>query len=302
METLWGLVGTPTLNGLLPDWTEVLAVFAVKAAGGESGDGIDVTTMDADRIARLETVFIDMCSVSHAVEVRKHPDSDTDGGIDDSWTEKILHLDISAKTAEEMKTAYRFTAQQISMLDELLSYGDTLSEMIYDLSFVNNEAAEMMEYLLEDLPEDRRAVVSAACSLVGKVNYFWVGKSLTLGWDEQWGQLRRITAAGSPTSDLFRPYGLDCSGFVDWVFCNASGGSYVIGHGGGARAQHACYEEVAWEEALPGDLVFYPEDEHARIVAGKNRKGQLLVILCASGQNNVVITTAEGFSVVGRPK
>ena len=26
-------------------------------------------------------------------------------------------------------------------------------------------------------------------------------------------------------------YGLDCSGFVDWVFYNASGGTYVIGHG-----------------------------------------------------------------------
>ena len=291
-----------TLSGSLPDWTEVLAVFAVKTAGGENGDGIDVTTMDADRIARLETVFTDMCSVSHTVKVREHPDSDPDDGIDDSWTEMILHLDISAKTAEEMKTAYRFTAQQISMLDELLSYGDTLSEMIYDLSFVNSEAAEVIEYLPEDLPEDRRAVVSAACSLVGKVNYFWGGKSLTIGWDEQWGQLRRVTAAGSPTSGLFRPYGLDCSGFVDWVFYNASGGSYVIGHGGGARAQHDCCEEVAWEEALPGDLVFYPEDEHVGIVAGKNREGQLLVIHCASGQNNVVITTEEGFSVVGRPK
>ena len=28
-----------------------------------------------------------------------------------------------------------------------------------------------------------------------------------------------------------RVYGLDCSGFVDWVFYNITSGEYIIGHG-----------------------------------------------------------------------
>ena len=43
---------------------------------------------------------------------------------------------------------------------------------------------------------------------------------------------------------------------VDWVFYNASGGTYVIGHGGGAYAQHTYCTDIPWSEAQPGDLAF----------------------------------------------
>ena len=61
---------------------------------------------------------------------------------------------------------------------------------------------------------EREAVVRTACSLVGKVNYFWGGKSLVIGWDVRWGELRQVTAAGSSTTGTYRPYGLGCSGVM----------------------------------------------------------------------------------------
>ena len=82
-------------------------------------------------------------------------------------------------------------------------------------------------------------------------------KSLVLGWDSRWGQLRQVTAAGSSTTGTYRPYGLDCSGFVDWAFYNATGGSYIIGHGGGATMQHSYCTDISWSDAQPGDLVFF---------------------------------------------
>ena len=145
-------------------------------------------------------------------------------------------------------------------------------------------------------------MVETACSLVGKVNYFWGGKSLVLGWDDRWGSLRKVTAEDSPTSGTYRPYGLDCSGFVDWVFYNATGGEYVIGHGGGAAAQHSYCTPILWSEAQPGDLVFYPEDVHVGIVGGRDEDGRLLIIHCASGYNNTVITGLEGFTAIARPQ
>ena len=110
-----------------------------------------------------------------------------------------------------------------------------------------------------------------------------------------------VTAAGSSTTGTFRPYGLDCSGMVDWVFYNVSGGEYIIGHGGGAHAQHNYCDPISWEEALPGDLVFYPEDTHVGIVGGRDENGELLIIHCASGANNVVITGKSAFAAITRP-
>ena len=120
-----------------------------------------------------------------------------------------------------------------------------------------------------------------------------------IGWDSRWGTPTRVTAPGSRSTGTVRPYGLDCSGFVDWVFNNSLG--YVIGHGGGAASQHGYCKPISWSEALPGDLVFYPGDSHVGIFVGKDESGNPLIIHCASSQNNVVLTGLQGFTRIGRP-
>ena len=288
-----------SVDGQAADWVEVLAAFAVKVAGSNDVDAADVATMDADRIARLKAVFWDMTTIAHRIEVIHHPGS---GEGDDGWTEKNLYITVTAKTAEEMKTEYHFNRNQIAALDELLEQRDLLRELIEDAYSVSGDTAALIRSLPEDLSPEREAVVRTACSLVGKVNYFWGGKSLVIGWDVRWGELRQVTAAGNSTTGTYRPYGLDCSGFVDWVIYNQSGGSYIIGHGGGATMQHSYCTDISWADAQPGDLVFYPDNSHVGIVGGRDANGELLIIHCASGYNNVVITGKEGFTSVGRPQ
>ena len=287
-----------SVTGQSADWVEVLAVFAVKVAGSNDADAADVATMDADRIARLKAVFWDMTAIATEVETINHPGS----GDDDGWTERNLYITITAKTAEEMKTAYHFNRNQIAALEELLEQRGLLRELIEDAYSVSGDTASLIRGLPEDLSPEREAVVRTACSLVGKVNYFWGGKSLVIGWDARWGELRQVTAAGSSTTGTYRPYGLDCSGFVDWVFYNQSGGSYVIGHGGGATMQHSYCVDISWADAQPGDLVFYPDNSHVGIVGGRDANGELLIIHCASGYNNVVVTGLEGFTSISRPR
>ena len=287
-----------SVTGQPADWIEVLAVFAVKVAGSNDADAADVATMDADRIARLKAVFWDMTTIAHRIEVIHHPGS----GDDDGWTERNLYITITAKTAEEMKTVYHFNRNQIAALDELLEQRALLLELLEDVYSVSRDTAALLRDLPEDLSPEREAVVRTACSLVGKVNYYWGGKSLVLGWDSRWGELRQVTAAGSSTTGTYRPYGLDCSGFVDWVFYNATGGQYVIGHGGGATMQHNYCTDISWSAAQPGDLVFYPDNSHVGIVGGWDANGELLIIHCASGANNVVVTGKSGFASIGSPK
>ena len=163
------------------------------------------------------------------------------------------------------------------------------------------EAMEVWERLPDDLSMERRMVVTYALALVDKVDYFWGGKSLVLGWDDRWGEPAEVTAEGSDSTGTEQPYGLDCSGFVDWAFYNASGGSYIIGQGGGAAAQHASCTDIAWDEVQPGDLLFYPEDEHVGIAAGRDWLGLLLVVHCASGTDGVAISRRTGFKTAARP-
>ena len=162
-------------------------------------------------------------------------------------------------------------------------------------------ALEAWERLPEDLSVERRMVVTYALALVNRVDYFWGGKSLVLGWDDRWGEMMEVTAEGDDTTGTERPYGLDCSGFVDWAFYNASGGSYIPGQGGGAAAQHGQCADIPWEEVQPGDLVFYPEDDHVGIAAGRDGQGRLLVVHCAAGAGGVTLSCSNGFTQAARP-
>lgn len=278
----------------ITSWTDIIAVFAVKTAGADA-DATDVVTIDEERIDFIRTVFWDMNTVSYYVQTIEHEDS----------TETVLHITITSKKATDMPDFYHFNKNQREALEEVLKpeYAQMLAELVgtYGGEVTLDEAQihAMLAAMPKDISERRRAVVEKAYSLLGKVNYFWGGKSSAIGWDSHWGKPTRVTAAGSRTTGTIRPYGLDCSGFVDWVFNNSLG--YVIGHGGGAASQHGHCKPISWSEAQPGDLVFYPGDTHVGVFVGKNSNGDPLIIHCASSQNNVVLTGLQGFVSIGRP-
>ena len=286
--------------GQAPDWREVVAVFASKTAGAE--DGIDVFTLDEERVELLRQVFWDMCEITTATQTVDVPDSDPDDDVDDSHTGIALTITITAKTAEQMRLIYAFTKYQNDALDILLENLGSLNIPMGSLTISQEDAIELLENLPDDLDPARKAVVETAVQLVGRVSYFWGGKSLTLGWDDRWGVPTEVTAAGSGSTGTVRPFGLDCSGFVDWTFYNATNGSYYPGRGGGAATQHSYCTNISWNDAQPGDLVFYPDDSHVGIVGGKDADGNLLIVHCSGGANGVVITGAAGFTSVARPE
>ena len=203
------------IHGMAPDWPEILAVFATKVAGGTGTEAADVVTIDKTRIEQLKAVFWDMVAITSDTEVIQHSGANEN---DVGWTEKILHITIQTKNAEKMAEQYNFGKQQKSALQELLAQRAMLLALAGTTAIISADADALLKNLPENLSVERKAVIKAACSLVGKVNYFWGGKSLTLGWNSAWGELRKVTATGSPTTGTYRPYGLDCSGFVDWAF------------------------------------------------------------------------------------
>ena len=291
LETLQtGAYDRVVVHGQAAEWPEVLAVFAVKLAGADV-DGLDVATLDADRVDRLNAVFWDMNEIATEAETIEHESEDN------SWTEEILHITITPKSADDMRTVYGFTRYQNSALDELLADRAALASLVGNLKITSADIQKVLADLPAELSEARQQVVEKALSLVGKVNYFWGGKSSAIGWDSRWGALQKVTAAGSPSTGTYRPFGLDCSGMIDWTLRNAglsSDGNWYIG---------VNLTAISADDAHPGDMALFADASHIGIIVGRNEAGELLVCHCSSGQNNVVVTEflVTGFSVIGQP-
>lgn len=282
---------------MLQNWRNVLAVYAVKVSTDEE-HGLDVMTMDEEKLQLLREIFFDANKLEYEFTTRT-----VDG-------EQITTLHISAQIKDAMRMAdeYGFTAQQREMLEELLKpdYDDIFLSLIGNYQPDGTpigpvDISDIQGTLPDDLDPLRESIALTAYQLLGKVTYFWGGKSLVLGWDSRWGTPTTVTAPGSGSTGKVLPFGLDCSGFVDWTFYNATSGAYLPGRGGGAASQHGYCTNIAWSGALPGDLVFYADDSHVGIVCGYDSVGNLLVIHCSGGQNGVVVTGREGFSVAARP-
>ena len=282
---------------MLQNWRNVLAVYAVKVSTDEE-HGLDVMTMDEEKLQLLREIFFDANKLEYELTIRT-----VDG-------ERIttLHISVQIKDAMQMADEYSFTAQQREMLEELLKpdYDDIFLSLIGNYQPDGTpigpvDISDIQGTLPDDLDPLRESIILTAYQLLGKVTYFWGGKSLVLGWDSRWGTPTTVTAPGSGSTGKVLPFGLDCSGFVDWTFYNATNGAYLPGRGGGAASQHGYCTNIAWSDALPGDLVFYADDSHVGIVCGYDSVGNLLVIHCSGGQNGVVVTGREGFAVAARP-
>ena len=283
---------------MISNWRDVLAVYAVRTTTDNASPD-EVATLTEEKMEILREIFWDMNAITYWTEI-------VPGGKDEADT-VILHIIVTIKTHLQMADEYRFNTEQRRLLEELMQpkYQElfmALTGSYQDIELSPDKVAKIIENLPADLSENRKQVVLTAYQLLGKVHYFWGGKSLIIGWDSRWGMPMEVTAEGSSTTGTVRPFGLDCSGMVDWVFYNQSGGQYVIGHGGGATAQHSYCTPIAWSDAQPGDLAFYPGDSHVGIVCGFDSGGNIMIIHCASGANNVVVTGKIGFTSIGRPE
>lgn len=272
------------------NWDLVLAVFATKVAGVEDDTVEDVVVITEEKKQKLKDVFWDMHEITSRTETITNGET----------SEKIIYITINTKTKGDMIAQYGFTRKQQEALDTLLEQDEVLISATHSLAISDGTAQDILKNLPDSLSPERKKVIKAACSLVGKVNYFWGGKSSAIGWDSEWGKLKTVSAEGSKTTETKRPFGLDCSGFVTWSFINSGFNASSIGHG--TKGQIAKCSRISWESVQAGDLAFYGDLSHVGIVAGKDAAGNILVIHCSSGNNNVVITTNSGFGFAARPR
>lgn len=157
--------------------------------------------------------------------------------------------------------------------------------------------------------DEQRVFVESALSLVGKVSYFWGGKSYKLGWNNDWGKMKLVTSPGHSTSDTEQPFGLDCSGFVSWCYIQ-------LGHtkqemidsiGNGTWNQWEKSSPISKRDVRLGDVAFinkYPgsNGNHIGICVGFLESGEPLIAHCSNTMNCVVVSNCgDEFIYFRRP-
>lgn len=257
---------------LVRNWQDILAVYVYQ----QSKDGKTEFTLDSSCKKDLAKIFAEMNPI-----VRDKQD--------------ITHV-----TYGNRKINYYIKKNKIAKKDRtiLKKYVETDCKLL--CSVVTAANGFVRESVGDDVSEERVNVISAAYSLVGKVGYFWGGKSTVIGEDPSWGTAETVSAEGSKSTGTMRAYGLDCSGFVTWAVINGyQSKDMQEAVGDGTSDQWEKANVVSEADAQPGDLVFQkgPEagsDNHVGILCGKTDAGDWIAVHCSSSKNGV--TVGEAYS------
>lgn len=111
----------------------------------------------------------------------------------------------------------RLYAKGIEQLDWYKAYGLTFSTSMYIRNPLSaSEISDYMEMLPEGTSEKRKKVIKQALLSVGCIPYYWGGKPSTAGFE---GNGFGTIVSPDKNGRILR--GLDCSGWISWVYWTA---------------------------------------------------------------------------------
>ena len=172
-------------------------------------------------------------------------------------------------------------------------YYDVLKEETDICNYTSNNSGHVCSLTSEEIQgylnnisyasKNRQQLVKTALTLTGAIYYEWGGKPTNPGWNDRWWQ---------PTTNGYT--GLDCSGYIKWVYWTAWGEGYE-GLDGTAGICSNC-TIISKSELQPGDLgvIFIggssnTATNHVGMYMGKNQSGNDLWIHCTGGEQRTVV-------------
>ena len=183
-----------------------------------------------------------------------------------------------------------WTEEQMGYVQKLISqdwfktYGLSISTINPKQPLTEEEISKYLSSLPEDISDERKAVIQFALSSVGKIPYYWGGKANAVSYEKNgFGRVIEADYKGR----VLR--GLDCSGWVQWVYWSAIGNrlngasstATLIGEG----------QKIKRSELQPGDIVVrVGADSHVVMFLQWAGNGNMIVIHENSGANNVSVS------------
>lgn len=265
------------------------------AAGGEPVSSMAASAAEAETAAVAS--FSDASSIGSGVSDTGPADgSQTCPGHVDctvlavvKGTAEADSLFQAADTLEAVKASgwTGWNADTRNMAGALLAQDWSQEYGLYTVDYpvkglLNSQEIELyMSLVPEDASRQRKDFVRYALTSVGKIPYYWGGKPSAPGYTGNgFGSLT------VPDEDGRLLKGLDCSGWINWVYWS------VTGKGLGAQSTGTllgCGSPVARDELLPGDIcIRFNPMAHVVIFLGWTAEGNMLCIQETTGNSNNV--------------
>lgn len=181
---------------------------------------------------------------------------------------------------EEAKEA----ARSLNGADWFKRYGITISAINVRNPLSESEINAYLDRMPADTSQQRKDIVSFALHSVGKVPYYWGGKPSGSGYESNnFGALMVPDTRGR----VLR--GLDCSGWINWVYWSVLG-SPLPGESTGTLI--GCGERIARSELKPGDIIVrIGADAHVIMFIEWADNGNMVVVHETGGAiNNVTVS------------
>jgi cell wall-associated NlpC family hydrolase len=231
-------------------------------------------------------------------------DYSTDIKLDKSSGEKvkIAYVKISKKSMEDIFEEENWDQEDIDWYYEIY---ETIDLNVYDnidTSQLDATTALFNDTNLQEMINNsqmvgisRKELLEVGRSLIGQVSYFWGGKS-EAGWNSLWGTQQFVTSPEGTKSYTYQTYGLDCSGYTDWVYKTASDNLVSLGEGTTYQFNHTY--SISESDLKIGDLAFKREPygsgfNHVGIYSG-TKNGTKYFLHCSSS-SGVVENSYSGF-------
>ena len=268
------------------DYNKIIAAYAtIKEYTEKPGNSRDLMLSDAMLLTYLVTPveYKDGSTYGDVTLTCKDPESLFEffgiekneklgkSTVGEVYTARINKISKAIKYGNLAQTEYVSTRNDISQYKVLLPDAEAA---LYSMN----------------VSKPRLKVITKAIELIGEVPYQWGGKPKKLGYDATWW-----TFGEDGTQK-----GLDCSGYVQWVFQNAGFPASITDQCGYTENIIDSFEEVTKSDLLPGDLGLFSTGGLAT-----NHVGIYIAdgywIHCSSNHGTVAIDKDFSFTIFVRP-
>ena len=196
----------------------------------------------------------------------------------------------SLDSALEGKGWNGWTEEQMGYVQKLISqdwfktYGLSISTINPKQPLTEEEISKYLSDLPDNISEKRKAVIRYALSSVGKIPYYWGGKASSAGYDGNgFGRVIEADYKGR----VLR--GLDCSGWIQWVYWSAIGDK--LGGASGTATLIGEGKKIKRSELQPGDIIIrVGADSHVVMFLQWAGNGNMIAIHENASANNVSVS------------
>lgn len=175
-------------------------------------------------------------------------------------------------------------AKKLCEQDWLENYGLSISSIKVSSALTAEQISSYLNSLSPDVSATRKNIVEYALNSVGKIPYYWGGKPSGGGY----GSNNFYTLA-SPDYRGRILKGLDCSGWINWVYWSVTGHS-LDGESTGTLI--GCGRRIQRSELKPGDIIIRTgSDAHVVMFLCWTQNGNIIGIHETGGIiNNVIVS------------